>query len=63
MRLNPENRALKALLWFVILFVPGGLFLLAFLAADEVHRRYREGAGAPEPDLANGSLSGVSSRT
>jgi hypothetical protein len=66
MTLRPENRALRALLWFVIIFVPGGMVLLAYLAADAVHRRYRadtvceDGLG-PDADLANASLSGISS--
>lgn len=66
MTFRPENRALRALLWFVIIFVPGGMVLLAFLAADAVHRRYREDtvcedAVVPDADLANASLSGISS--
>jgi len=58
MLLKPENRALRALLWFVIIFVPGGLFLLAFFAADAVHRRYRV-AAAPDANLTDASLSGL----
>jgi len=66
MTLKPENRALRALLWFVIIFVPGGMVLLAFLAADAVHRRYREDtvcedAVVPDAELAGASLSGISS--
>jgi hypothetical protein len=57
MTIKPDNRALRVLLWFVILFVPGGLVLLAWVAADSVHRRYRADAGAPEPKLADASLS------
>ena len=58
MLLKPENRALRALLWFVIIFVPGGLLLLAFFAADAVHRRYRV-AAAPDANLTDASLSGL----
>ena len=61
MLLKPENRALRALLWFVIVFVPGGLILFALLAADAVHRRYREDAAAPDVDLSDVSLSGLGS--
>lgn len=57
MTIKPDNRALRVLLWFVILFVPGGLILLAWVAAEQVQRRYRPGALAPEPKLANASLS------
>jgi len=60
MLLKPENRALRALLWFVIIFVPGGLLLLAFLAADAAHRRYRV-AALPDANLTNASLSGLGS--
>jgi hypothetical protein len=60
MTLKPDNRALRVLLWFVILFVPGGFVLLAWVAADTVQRRYRNDVGAREPELANASLSGVS---
>jgi hypothetical protein len=61
MTYKPDNRALRALLWFVILLVPGGFLLLALLAAEAVHRRYRDDAPTnPEPDLSNVSLSGVS---
>jgi hypothetical protein len=57
---KPENRALRVLLWFVILLAPGGFLLLALLAAEAVHRRYRDDATAnPEPELTNVSLSGV----
>lgn len=61
MLLRPENRALRALLWFVILFVPGGLILLALLAADSAHRRYRADAGVPKVDLSDVSLPGLGS--
>lgn len=59
MTIKPDNRALRVLLWFVILFVPGGLVLLAWVAAEQVQRRCRADAGAPEPELANASLSSV----
>jgi hypothetical protein len=61
MLLKPENRALRALLWFVIVFVPGGFVLLAWLAADAVQRRYRDRLGADGADLTNASLSGLGS--
>jgi len=60
MLLKPDNRALRVLLWFVILFVPGGIVLLAWVAAESVHRRYREDVVTPEPELTNASLSGGS---
>ena len=53
MFLRPENRALRALLWFVIIFVPGGMLLLGVLAADTLQRRYREAPRAVEADLAD----------
>jgi hypothetical protein len=55
---TPENRALRALLWLVILLVPGGLFLFALLAADAAARRFRESAVAPKAELATAPLSG-----
>jgi hypothetical protein len=58
---KPGKVAFKALLWFVILFVPGGLLLLAFLAADTVHRRHRGHGAAPESDLPNAPLSSAGS--
>jgi hypothetical protein len=66
MMTRPENKALRALLWLVIILVPGGLLLLAFLTADAVHRRYREDtprldSAVPDQDLANVSLSGIGS--
>jgi hypothetical protein len=60
MTLKPDNRALRVLLWFVILFVPGGMILLAWVAAEMVHRRYREDVVAPDPKLAGAALSGTS---
>jgi hypothetical protein len=60
MLLKPDNRALRVLLWFVILFVPGGIVLLAWVAAESVHRRYREDVVTPEAELTNASLSGGS---
>jgi cytochrome c-type biogenesis protein CcmH/NrfF len=62
MTLKPDSRALRVLLWFVILFVPGGIVLLAWVAAETVQRRYREDVVAPDPDLANASLSGATSQ-
>jgi hypothetical protein len=61
MLLKPENRALRALLWLVIILVPGGLLLLGLLAADTLHRRYREAARPPESELADGPLSSLNS--
>ena len=56
---TPENRALRALLWLVIILVPGGLFLFVLLAADAAARRFREAAATPKADLAAGApLSG-----
>lgn len=60
MLLRPENRALRALLWLVIILVPGGLFLLALLAADSFQRRYREVPRVAEADLADAPLSTIS---
>ena len=57
MTLKPDNLALRVLLWFVILFVPGGLILLAWIAAETVHRRYREDVVAPDSKLASAALS------
>lgn len=54
---KPENRALRALLWLVIILVPGGMFLLALLAADSVHRRYRDLPRVAKADLADAPLS------
>ena len=62
MTLKPDNRALRLLLWLVILLVPGGFVLLALIAAETVQRRYREGVATGEPSLANASLSGASSK-
>lgn len=61
MTLKPDSRALRVLLWFVILFVPGGIVLLAWVAAETVQKRYREDVVAPDPELANASLSGATS--
>jgi hypothetical protein len=59
MLLRPENRALRALLWLVILLLPGGLFVFALLAADATARRYRVAQpAAPEADLGE-SLTGL----
>jgi hypothetical protein len=60
MELKPDSRALRVLLWFVILFVPGGMILLAWVAAEMVHRRYRENAAAPDAKLAGAALSAAS---
>ncbi len=58
MLFKPENRALRALLWLVIILVPGGLFLFALLAADAAARRFRESPTAlPEADLREAPLS------
>ena len=59
MLLRPENRALRALLWLVILLLPGGLLIFALFAADAAARRYRvTQPAAPEADLGE-SLSGL----
>jgi len=63
MLFKPENRALRALLWLVIIVVPGGLFLLALLAADSFQRRYREVSRVTEADLADAPLSSLSNGT
>jgi hypothetical protein len=55
MLLKPENRALRLLLWLVIILVPGGLFLFALLAADAATRRFRDGRATPQ-DLAEAPL-------
>ena len=57
---KPENRALRALLWLVIILVPGGMLLLALLAADSFQRRYREVSRVAEADLADAPLSSLS---
>ena len=60
MLFKPENRALRALLWLVIILVPGGLFLFALLAADAAARRFRETPTAlPEVDLREAPLSSL----
>jgi hypothetical protein len=61
MFLRPENRALRALLWFVIIFVPGGMLLLGVLAADTLQRRYREAPRVAEADLVDLAESPLSS--
>lgn len=55
----PENRALRALLWLVVIIVPGGLFLLGLLAVDAAARRHRIGQAAAESQLAEVPLSGL----
>ena len=60
MLFKPENRALRALLWLVIILVPGGLFLLALLAADTFQRRYRDVSRVADADLADAPLSSLS---
>jgi hypothetical protein len=58
MLLRPENWALRALLWLVILLLPGGLFVFALLAANAAARRYRAAQPAPDAELSE-SLSGL----
>lgn len=58
---KPENRALRALLWLVIILVPGGFFLLALLAADSLHRRHRELPRVADADVAEAPLSTANS--
>ena len=62
MFLKPESRALRALLWFVIVFVPGGFVLLALLAADVFQRRARQPIVASRAELTDVSLSGLASK-
>jgi hypothetical protein len=57
MMIKSDNRALRALLWFVILIVPGGVILLALFAAESMQRRYRAGGVAADPELSNAALS------
>jgi hypothetical protein len=59
MSFKPENRALRALLWLVIIFVPGGLLLLGVLAADSLHRRHRESPRVAGAGLADAPLSSI----
>ncbi len=59
MLFKPENRALRALLWVVIIFVPGGMLLLALLAADTLHRRHRESPRVAGAGLADAPLASV----
>jgi hypothetical protein len=59
---KPESRALKALLWFIIVFVPGGFVLLALLAADVFQRRVRNPIVVSDAELADVSLSGLPSK-
>ena len=56
---TPENRALRALLWLVIILVPGGLFLFALLAADAAARRLRSTARSGKAELPSAPLSGL----
>jgi len=62
MFLKPESRALRALLWFVIVVVPGGFVLLALLAADAFQRRARQPIVASRAELTDVSLSGLASK-
>jgi hypothetical protein len=59
---KPESRALRALLWFVIVVVPGGFVLLGLLAADMLQRRVRQPLVASEAELADVSLHGLPSK-
>lgn len=62
MFLRPENRALRALLWLVIILVPGGMLLLGVLAADTLQRRLREAPRVAEgADIVDAPLSSLSS--
>jgi hypothetical protein len=61
MLFKPENRALRALLWLVIILVPGGFLLLGLLAAESLHRRYREAPRLAESDLTDAPLSSLGS--
>jgi hypothetical protein len=53
MMTKPDNRALRALFWFVVLIVPGGAILLALFAAEAMQRRYRAGVLAADPELSS----------
>ena len=59
MLFKPDNRALRALLWVVIIFVPSGMLLLGLLAADTLHRRHRESPRVTGAGLADSPLSRV----
>lgn len=60
--LNLENRTLRALLWCVLVLVPGGFFLAALLAAEAVRRRYvTVPRAAREAELTEASLPGIAS--
>ena len=59
MLFKPGNRALQALLWLVIIVVPGGLFLFAVLAADAAARRLRTPSALPEAALGEAPLSSL----
>lgn len=49
------------LLWFVIVLVPGGFVLLAWLAADAVRRRYAPGATVQSAELTDASVPSLGS--
>jgi len=53
MMIKPDNRALRALFWFVVLIVPGGAILLALFAAEAMQRRYRASVLAADPELSS----------
>lgn len=42
MFIKPESSALRALLWVLVVLLPGGFLLLPFLGADVVRRRMRQ---------------------
>jgi hypothetical protein len=42
MFIKPESNALRALLWVLVVLLPGGFLLLPFLGADVVRRRMRQ---------------------
>jgi hypothetical protein len=62
MFLKPESRALRALLWFAVVVVPGGFVLLALLAADALQRRARQQIAASRAELTDVSLSGLATK-
>lgn len=42
MWMRTDSLALRVLFWLLVVLVPGGLLLLAWVGADAVHRRLRE---------------------
>ena len=42
MAFGKQSRLVRVLLWTVVVCVPGGMILAAFLAADALNRRHRD---------------------